>query len=183
MTFGGVEASCLNFICLTTQSVTDQQTGRITKNLWNKAAGKQCFYYSPLKLQVLTQHLLQWIWAYYSSLYFGCQEGFNFWKISNKCYIRSVSSKAVAISSAPTKNWIFFLKNAVKLINSHDIVFLQSYVNLQVNLDGKLRKKNTKSMPIGFPPLFKCSHLILTHVAWNNQVFWNSSSNSGARKC
>ena len=33
MIFGGVEAPCLNFICLTTQSVTDQQAGRITKNL------------------------------------------------------------------------------------------------------------------------------------------------------
>ena len=99
-------------------------------------------------------------------------------------YIRSVSSKTVAISSEPTKNWNFSLKNAVKLINSHGIVFLQSYVNFQeVNLDGKLRKKNTKRMHLGFPPLFKCSHLILTHVAWNNLVFWDSTSNSGARKC
>ena len=63
--------------------------------------------------------------------------------------------------------WIFFLlKNAVELINSHDIVFLQSYANFQeVNLDGKSREKNTKSMPLGFRPLYKCSHLILTHVA------------------
>ena len=90
-------------------------------------------------------------------------------QISNKCYnIRSVSSKAVAISSSPTKKSMdfFLLKNAVELINSHDIVFLQSYANFQeVNLDGKSRKKNTKSMPLGFRPLYKCSHLILTHVA------------------
>ena len=33
MTFGGVEAPCLNFVCITTQSVTDQQARRITKNL------------------------------------------------------------------------------------------------------------------------------------------------------
>ena len=51
--------------------------------------------------------------------------------------------------------WTFFLKNAVKLINSHDIVFLQSYVNFQeINLDGKLRGKNRKVMPLGFSPMF-----------------------------
>ena len=47
----------------------------------------------------------------------------------------------------------------------------------------KIEEKNTKSMPLGFPLLFKCSNLILTHVAWNNQVFWDTSSKSGARKC
>lgn len=76
----------------------------------------------------------------------------------------------MAISSSPTKKsmdfFLLLLKNAVKLINSHDIVFLQSYANFQeVNLDGKSREKNTKSMPLGFRPLYKCSHLILTHVA------------------
>ena len=27
-------------------------------------------------------------------------------------------------------------------------------------------------MLLGFPPLFKCSHLLLTHFAWNNHVGW-----------
>ena len=89
----------------------------------------------------------------------------------------------MAISSSPTKKSMdfFLLKNAVELINSHDIVFLQSYANFQeVNLDEKSREKNTKSMPLGFRLLYKCSHLILTRSL---QVFCDSSSKLGAKKC
>ena len=57
----------------------------------------------------------------------------------------------MTISGRPTKKsldflFFFYLEKAVKLISSHDIVFLQSYATFQEdNFDGKSRKKIQKA--------------------------------------
>ena len=145
MSSGGVGAPCLNFVCLTIQSVTVPRS-------YNKAVRRQWFYSSPLKLQVLTQHLWQWIRAYYSSPYFGCQERLSFQKNLEQMLQHQVSFEQdygyFRQTNKKTLDFLFFfhLEKAVKLINSHNIVFLQSYANFQeVNFDGKSRKRIQKA--------------------------------------